>query len=100
MFIDDESTESETSIEVNQQVNEESLGNTIQGNLLFQNTYTPFLLQSTSTVTHAVYNIFQQNKFIIVIYVDDENTGLETSVVVEENFYVESAEYIIQGIIP
>ena len=59
MFIDDESTESETSIEVNQQVNEESLGNTIQGNLLFQNTYTPFLLQSTSTVTHAVYNICQ-----------------------------------------
>ena len=59
MFIDDESTESETSIEVNQQVNEESLGNTIQGNLPFQNTYTPFLLQSRSTVTHAVYNIFQ-----------------------------------------
>ena len=26
-----------------------------------------------------------------------ENTDLKTSVVVEENFYVESTEYIIQG---
>ena len=59
MFIDDESTESETTTEVNQQVNEESLGNAIQGNLPFQTTNTPFLLQSTSTVTHAVYSICQ-----------------------------------------
>ena len=59
MFIDNESTDSETSVEVDQQVNEESLENTIQGNLPFQNTHTHFPVQSISTVTDAVDSICQ-----------------------------------------
>ena len=39
------------------------------------------------------------DKFIIVIHVDNENTGLETLVAVEQNIYIEPTEYIIQGII-
>ena len=56
MFTDNKSTDFEMSVEVDQQVNEESLGNTIESNFLFQNTYTHFPLQSTITVTHAVYS--------------------------------------------
>ena len=62
MFIDDESTESETSIEVNQQVNEESLGNTIQGNLPFQTTNTPFC-----------YKAHQQLPMLYIIYANRIN---------------------------
>ena len=39
------------------------------------------------------------DKFIIVIHVDNENTGLETLVAVEQNIYIDPTEYIIQGII-
>ena len=37
------------------------------------------------------------DKFIIAIHVDNENTGLQTSVVVEQNIYIDPSEYIIQG---
>ena len=41
MFTDNKSTDFEMSVEVDQQVNEESLGNTIESNLLFSKyTYT------------------------------------------------------------
>ena len=38
------------------------------------------------------------DKFIIAIHVDNENTGLQTSIVVDKNIYIDPSEYIIQGI--
>ena len=40
MFLDNENSDSETSVEVSQQVNEEPSDNTIQGILTFQYTHT------------------------------------------------------------
>ena len=54
MFIDKENIESETSVEIDQQVNEESSENTMQGILTFENTHAHFPLQSISILTYLL----------------------------------------------
>ena len=51
MFIDNENTDSETSVEVDQRGNEEASENTMHGILTFPNTHAHFPLQSISILT-------------------------------------------------